>query len=128
MLAGGVIWLFITNVKLTVVVMLSIPLVIVPILLFGRRVRLLSRQSQDRVAAVGAYVGEILGQIKTVQAYNHQSTDKIHFDQYVEDAFIVARQRTLQRAWLVGVVIILVFGAIGMMLWIGGMDVIEGRI
>src|SRR5690606_13814736 len=128
MLAGGVIWLFITNVKLTVVVMLSIPLVIIPILLFGRRVRALSRQSQDKVAAVGTYVGEILGQIKTVQAYNHQAMDKIRFDRYVEDAFQIARQRTLQRAWLIAVVIILVFGAVGVMLWVGGMDVVEGRI
>lgn len=128
MLVGGVIWLFITNVKLTVIVMLSIPLVIAPILLFGRRVRVLSRQSQDRVAAVGAYVGEMLGQIKTVQAYNHQPVDKMRFDQHVEDAFHIARQRTLQRAWLVAVVIVLVFGAIGMMLWVGGMDVIEGKI
>ncbi|MBC6961847.1 MAG: ATP-binding cassette domain-containing protein [Nitrosomonas sp.] len=128
MLAGGIVWLFITNAKLTVIVMLSIPLIIVPILLFGRRVRVLSRQSQDRVAAVGAYVGEMLGQIKTVQAYNHQAMDKMHFDQYVEDAFHIARQRTLQRAWLIAVVIVLVFGAIGMMLWIGGMDVIAGKI
>src|SRR5690606_19092171 len=128
MLAGGVIWLFITNVKLTVIVMLSIPLVIVPILIFGRRVRELSRQSQDRVAAVGAYVGEMLGQIKTVQAYNHQTADKVHFERYVEDAFLIARQRTLQRAWLIAMVIVLVFGAIGIMLWIGGMDVIAGRI
>lgn len=128
MLAGGIVWLFITNAKLTVIVMLSNPLIIVPILLFGRRVRVLSRQSQDRVAAVGAYVGEMLGQIKTVQAYNHQAMDKMHFDQYVEDAFHIARQRTLQRAWLIAVVIVLVFGAIGMMLWIGGMDVIAGKI
>lgn len=128
MLVGGIIWLFITNVKLTVIVMLGIPLVIIPILLFGRRVRALSRQSQDKVAAVGTYVGEILGQIKTVQAYNHQAMDKTHFDRYVEDAFQIARQRTLQRAWLIAVVIILVFGAVGMMLWVGGMDVVEGRI
>lgn len=128
MLVGGVIWLFITNVKLTVIVMLGIPLVIIPILLFGRRVRALSRQSQDKVAAVGTYVGEILGQIKTVQAYNHQAMDKMRFDRYVEDAFQIARQRTLQRAWLIAVVIILVFGAVGMMLWVGGMDVVEGRI
>ncbi|SCX18075.1 ATP-binding cassette, subfamily B [Nitrosomonas eutropha] len=128
MLIGGVILLFITNVKLTIIVMLSIPLVIIPILLFGRRVRLLSRQSQDKVATVGAYVGEMLGQIKTVQAYNHQAVDKMHFNQYVEDAFLIARQRTLQRAWLIAVVIVLVFGAIGVMLWIGGMDVIEDRI
>ncbi len=128
MLIGGVVWLFITNTKLTVIVMLSIPLIIVPILLFGRRVRVLSRQSQDKVAAVGAYVGEMLGQIKTVQAYCHQAIDKMCFDQYVEDAFFIARQRTLQRAWLIAVVIVLVFGAIGMMLWVGGMDVIEGKI
>lgn len=128
MLVGGVIWLFITNAKLTAIVMLSIPLVIVPIMLFGRRVRALSRQSQDRVAAVGAYVGEVLGQIKTVQAYNHQAMDKMRFDQHVEDAFAIARQRTLQRARLIGVVIVLVFGAIGMMLWVGGMDVIAGEI
>jgi ATP-binding cassette subfamily B protein len=128
MLIGGVIWLFITNAKLTVIVMFSIPLVIVPILLFGRRVRLLSRQSQDKVAAVGTYVGEILGQIKTVQAYNHQAMDKVRFDRHVEEAFVVARERTLQRAWLIGIVIILVFGAIGMMLWVGGVDVIKGKI
>lgn len=128
MLIGGVILLFVTNIKLTVIVMLSIPLVIVPILIFGRRVRELSRQSQDRVAAVGAYVGEMLGQIKTVQAYNHQTADKVHFERYVEDAFLIARQRTLQRAWLIAMVIMLVFGAIGIMLWIGGMDVIAGRI
>jgi len=128
MLIGGVILLFITNIKLSVIVMFSIPLVIVPILLFGRRVRVLSRQSQDRVAVVGAYVGEMLGQIKTVQAYNHQAKDKMYFGQYVEDAFLVARQRTLQRAWLIAIVIILVFGAIGVMLWIGGMDVINGKI
>jgi ATP-binding cassette subfamily B protein len=101
---------------------------IVPILIFGRRVRALSRQSQDKVAAVGAYVGEVLGQIKTVQAYNHQNVDRSYFDGYVEDAFMLARQRTKQRAWLIAMVIVLVFGAIGMMLWVGGMDIIAGRI
>lgn len=128
MLAGGIILLFITNAKLTAIVMFSIPLVIVPILLFGRRVRVLSRKSQDRVAAVGAYVGEVLGQIRTVQAYNHQAADRCCFDRHVEEAFVIAKQRTWQRAWLIGVVIVLVFGAIGMMLWIGGMDVIAGKI
>src|SRR5690606_17171180 len=91
MLIGGVILLFVTNSKLALIVVLSIPLVVVPILLFGRRVRALSRQSQDKVAVVGAYVGEMLGQIKTVQAYNHQAADKILFDQYVEEAFHIAR-------------------------------------
>lgn len=128
MLLGGIILLFITNPKLTSIVMLAIPLVIAPILFFGRRVRTLSRLSQDRVADVGSYVGEILGQIKTVQAYNHQAQDKKHFSSVVEDAFQVARQRIRQRAWLTFVVILLVLGAIGVMLWVGGMDVIAGRI
>tara|TARA_R110001592_G_scaffold152614_3_gene380266 strand:+ start:16435 stop:18204 length:1770 start_codon:yes stop_codon:yes gene_type:complete len=128
MLLGGVALLFITNPKLTSIVMLAIPLVIAPIVFFGRRVRNLSRQSQDRVALVGSYVGEILGQIKTVQAYNHQNQDKHLFSGIVEDAFEVARHRIRQRAWLTFVVILLVLGAIGVMLWVGGMDVIAGRI
>lgn len=128
MLIGSFIWLFITNVKLTLIAMLGIPLAIIPILVFGRRVRALSRKSQDKVAAVGAYVGEVLGQIKIVQAYNHQRVDQQYFDGFVEDAFRLARQRTLQRAWLIAVVIVLVFGAIGVMLWVGGMDIIAGRI
>lgn len=128
MMLGGIVWLFITNAKLTVIVMICVPLVVVPILIFGRRVRGLSRISQDRVAAVGAYVGEILGQIKTVQAYNHQPIDQRKFFDSVEEAFRVAKHRTIQRALLVTMVIVLVLGAVGVMLWIGGIDVIEGRI
>ena len=128
MMIGGIIWLFITNAKLTALVMICVPLVVIPILIFGRRVRHLSRQSQDKVAAVGAYVGEVLGQIKTVQAYNHQSIDQRKFHDHVEEAFAVAKQRTLQRALLVTIVILLVLGAVGLMLWVGGIDVIEGRI
>jgi ATP-binding cassette subfamily B protein len=128
MLIGGVIFLFFTNVKLTAIVIAALPLVVVPILLFGRRVRALSRQSQDRVADVGSYVGETLGQIKTVQAYNHQQQDKLRFAETAEAAFNTARQRIRQRAALISVVILLVLGAVGVMLWVGGMDVIAGRI
>lgn len=128
MMVGGIIWLFVTNAKLTVIVLICVPLVVAPILIFGRRVRGLSRESQDKVAVVGAYVGEILSQIKTVQAYNHQSIDQQKFHDYVEDAFAVAKRRTIQRALLVTLVIILVLGAVGVMLWVGGIDVIEGRI
>lgn len=128
MLIGGLILLFITNAKLTAIVMLAVPLVIAPIVIFGRRVRQLSRLSQDKVADVGSYVGEVLGQIKTVQAYNHQREDQRRFSAVVEEAFDVARQRVLQRAWLITVVIVLVLGAIGVMLWVGGLDVIAGRI
>lgn len=128
MLMGGIVLLFVTNPKLTLIVMLAIPLVVAPIMIFGRQVRRLSRQSQDRVADVGSYVGEILGQIKTVQAYNHQPEDRHRFATVVEGAFAVARQRIRQRAWLTSVVIVLVLGAVGVMLWVGGRDVISGNI
>ncbi|MBC3436142.1 ATP-binding cassette domain-containing protein [Pseudomonas sp. BW16M2] len=128
MVLGGVILLFVTNPKLTSIVVLALPLVLAPILLFGRRVRSLSRQSQDRVADVGSYVAEALGQIKTVQAYNHQGHDQARFAETVEAAFGVARRRIAQRAWLITLVIVLVLGAVGVMLWVGGMDVIAGRI
>jgi ATP-binding cassette subfamily B protein len=128
MVIGGIILLFITNPKLTSIVVLALPLVLAPILLFGRRVRSLSRQSQDRIADVGSYVAETLGQIKTVQAYNHQAYDRRLFADTVEAAFGVARQRIAQRAWLITLVIVLVLGAVGVMLWVGGMDVIAGRI
>ncbi|MDG1581984.1 ABC transporter transmembrane domain-containing protein [Pseudomonas sp. GOM6] len=128
MLIGGIGLLFVTNAKLTAIVMAALPLVVAPILIFGRRVRNLARQSQDRVADVGSYIGETLGQIKTVQAYNHQEQDRQHFAGTVEAAFATAGKRIRQRAWLITVVIVLVLGAVGVMLWVGGMDVIAGRI
>jgi len=128
MVLGGIVLLFVTNPKLTSIVVLALPLVLAPILVFGRRVRSLSRQSQDRIADVGSYVAETLGQIKTVQAYNHQARDRQRFGETVEAAFATARKRIAQRAWLITLVIVLVLGAVGVMLWVGGMDVIAGRI
>ncbi|QCY11398.1 ATP-binding cassette domain-containing protein [Pseudomonas sp. MPC6] len=128
MVIGGIVLLFITNPKLTSIVVIALPLVIAPILIFGRRVRSLSRLSQDRIADIGSYVSETLSQIKTVQAYNHQAQDEQRFAVTVEEAFDTARKRIFQRAWLITLVILLVLGAVGVMLWVGGMDVIAGRI
>ncbi|WP_164487448.1 ABC transporter transmembrane domain-containing protein [Pseudomonas chlororaphis] len=128
MVIGGIVLLFVTNPKLTSIVVIALPLVLVPILIFGRRVRSLSRLSQDRIADVGSYVAETLGQIKTVQSYNHQPQDERRFALTVEEAFNTARRRIVQRAWLITLVIVLVLGAVGVMLWVGGMDVIAGRI
>ncbi|MBQ0833876.1 ABC transporter transmembrane domain-containing protein [Marinobacter sp.] len=128
MLVGGLLLLFITNAKLAGVILLGFPLVIVPIVFFGRRVRQLSRLSQDRVADVGSYVGENLTQIKTVQAFNHQPHDRRFFAEVSERAFDIARARIKQRAWLTTIAISLVMGAIGIVIWIGGLDVIHGRI
>lgn len=126
MMFGGTIFLFITNPKLTSVVMICIPLVIGPILYFGKKVRLLSRSSQDEIANVGAYVGETIQQIKTVQAYNHQSHDDKQFSDHVETAFNVALRRIMMRSFLITIVITLVFGALAVMIWVGGQDVING--
>ncbi|NWD69970.1 ATP-binding cassette domain-containing protein [Pseudomonas gingeri] len=128
MVIGGVVLLFITNPKLTSIVVVALPLVLAPILIFGRRVRGLSRLSQDRIADVGSYVSETLGQIKTVQAYNHQAQDERRFAVTVEQAFETARKRIVQRAWLITLVIVLVLGAVAVMLWVGGMDVMAGKI
>ncbi|WP_413785079.1 ABC transporter transmembrane domain-containing protein [Marinobacter sp. 1-4A] len=128
MLMGGLILLFITNAKLAGIILLGFPLVIVPILFFGRRVRQLSRLSQDRVADVGSYVGENLTQIKTVQAFNHQPHSRRFFADVSERAFDIARARIQQRAWLTTIAISLVMGAVGVVIWIGGLDVIHGRI
>lgn len=128
MFVGGVILLFVTNPKLTAMVMLSVPLVVVPILFFGRRVRRLSRSSQDKLASVGSFVGEAVKNIKMVQAFNHQQLDREAFDRHVESAFDVAIGRINQRAWLSTAVIVLVLGAVTAMLWVGGHDVLAGRI
>ncbi|WP_255399630.1 ABC transporter transmembrane domain-containing protein [Oceanicoccus sp. KOV_DT_Chl] len=125
---GGIVLLLITNPKLTAIVLLSVPLVIMPIIIFGRHVRKLSRSSQDKVAVFGGFVGESLKNIKIVQAFNHQQRDTDTFNAQVEVAFDVALNRIKHRAWLTAIVIALVFGAIAYMLWVGGHDVIAGRI
>jgi ATP-binding cassette, subfamily B, bacterial len=128
LLIGGLVMLAITSAKLTLLVLAGVPLVVAPIILFGRRVRTLARASQDRVGDVGAYVDEALHEIRTVQAYVHEGVDRRRFGDRVEGAFEAARQRIRQRASLVAAVIVLVFGAVGVILWVGGHDVVAGRI
>lgn len=128
MLVGGLVMLLITNLKLSLVVLGAVPLVLLPILILGRRVRKLSRASQDSVADVGTYAGEIIQQIKTVQSYGRQPFEQRAFAGEVERAFGVARQRILQRALLLATVILLAFTAIGIMVWMGGYDVITGQL
>ena len=128
LLIGGLVMLALTSPKLTAMVLVGVPLTVVPIILFGRRVRKLARASQDRVGDVGAYVDEALHEIRTVQAYGHEAEDRRQFGARVESAFATALQRIRQRAFLVATVILLVFGAVGVILWIGGHDVVAGRI
>jgi len=125
---GALVMLVITSPKLTALVVLGVPLVIAPILLFGRRVRKLSRASQDRVADVSAYIDEALHEIRTVQSYVHEDRDRERFAERVEQAFGTAVRRIGQRALLVALVMLLAFGAVGVILWIGGHDVLAGRL
>ena len=128
LLIGGVVMLAVTSAKLMAFVVLVVPLVVAPIVLIGRWVRRLSRTSQDRVADVGAHVEESLNAVRTIQAFCHEAIDRARFDERVEAAFTVAVRRVRVRAALTALVIVLVFGAVGTILWIGGHDVMEGSI
>jgi ATP-binding cassette subfamily B protein len=125
--SGGLIMLLVTNLKLSGLVLACVPLILIPILMYGRRVRSLSRKSQDSIADVGTYAGEIIQQIKTVQSYTQEDNEKLAFSRHVEDAFLIARQRIKQRALLIAVVIALIFSACAGMFWVGGNDVISGN-
>jgi ATP-binding cassette subfamily B protein len=128
LMIGGIVMLTLTSPKLTLLVLAGVPLVVVPIVLFGRRVRKLARATQDRVGDVGAFLDESLHEIRTVQGYGHEALDRRDFTSRVEAAFGTAVRRIRQRALLVAAVILLVFGAVGVILWIGGHDVVAGRL
>ena len=125
---GGTVLLILTSPKLTFLVFLVVPLVLVPILTYGRKVRRLSRESQDRIADVGVDAEESLAAIRTVQAFTHEEQDRVRFAGRVEDAFETAVRRIRARALLTAIVILLVFGAVSIILWIGGHDVLAGRL
>ncbi len=123
---GGTIMLMVTSPRLTSLVFLIVPVVILPIVAFGRRVRRLSRETQDRVAALGARAGESLTSIQTVQAFGHEDIDRARFGASVEDTFATAIRRVRVRALLTGIVILFVFGAVNTVMWIGGKAVLGG--
>ena len=126
-LTGALILMFITNLKLSLIITASVPLVLLPMLIFGRRVRSLSNQSQDSIASVGSYAGEIIQHIKVVQSYTQEAFETRAFDSEVEQAFAIARRRIRQRALLICGAILMVFAGITGMMWSGGQDVIGGR-
>jgi len=128
MFVGGLTMLAITSPKLTALVLLVVPLVVVPIIGYGRRVRRLSREAQDRIADVSAFSEESLNALRTVQAYTHEKIESEKFDGFVEGAFKTAISRISARALLTAIVIVMVFGAVGTILWIGGHDVLDGTI
>ena len=125
---GALILLMLTSLKLTLLVIACLPVVLLPIILFGRRVRRLARTSQDRVADTGAYVDEAIHEVRTVQAYAHEPEDQRAYAGRVEAAFGAGVRRIKQRALLIATVIFLVFVAVGIILWLGGHDVLAGKL
>jgi ATP-binding cassette subfamily B protein len=128
LLVGGTILLAVTSPRLTGLVFLIVPVVVLPIVVFGRRVRRLSRLSQDRIANVADHVEETVNAVRTVQAFGQETVERRRFGERVEEAFAAAIRRTRARAMLTAVVIVAVFGAVGTVLWIGGHDVIAGAV
>jgi ATP-binding cassette, subfamily B, bacterial len=126
LLLGAFAMLLVTSAKLAAIVGLVVPLVVVPLVLFGRRERRLSRAAQDRVADLGAYAEETLNALRTVQAFTHEPIDRARFSAEAERSVAAALRRVQTRATQILIVILLGFGAIVFSLWVGGRDVIGG--
>ena len=128
MMTGATVMLFVTSWKLAFFILLGVPATLIPILVLGARVRRLSRDNQDRVADVSAYVDEAIHEIRTVQAYAHEQADRRAFARHAESAYRVGVDRVRQKAWLISSVMLIAFSAVGIILWVGGHDVLAGRL
>ncbi len=127
LLAGGLLMMFLTSATLSGIIIVMLVAVIVPIVVFGRRVRKLSRASQDRIADASGLAGEMLNAISVVQAYAQEVREAMRFGSAVETAFTTAIARIRARSLLTVLAILLVFGAIVFVLWLGAHAVIDGR-
>jgi len=125
---GGILYLLTLAPKLTAMLLLGIPFAILPIVFMGRRVRVLSRSTQDRIATVGTIVSETLGAMKIVQAFGQEKREGDRFAAAVEDAFQTSRRRIRLRAIMTAIVILVIFGSITLIMWQGALDVAAGRI
>ena len=125
---GGLTLMFVSNIKLSLIVLAVVPFIVFPLIYFGRKVKALSRESQDKVASVGAWAGESLQHIKVVQAFTREDMVLNQFSRSAEGAFDVALLRIKKRAILIALVMILVMGAIAGMLYVGGSDVLNGEL
>ncbi|MBI4192008.1 MAG: ATP-binding cassette domain-containing protein [Betaproteobacteria bacterium] len=128
MMLGALVLLFAASPKLATFIVLGVPATLVPILLMGRRVRRLSRVNQDRVADVSAHIDESLHEIRTVQAYRHEERTRGRFAGVTEAAYAAGVDRIRVKAWLISLVMLIGFCAVGVILWVGGHDVFAGRL
>ena len=127
LLIGASAMLVVTSPTLTGFVVLMVPVVVIPIVVLGRRVRRFSRIAQDRVGDVGGHLEEALGGIRTVQAFGQEERSGERFGDHVEAAFRAALSRVRARALLTAIVILLVFCGVGLVLWIAGTTVLQGE-
>tara|TARA_R110000787_G_scaffold47085_4_gene114001 strand:- start:2814 stop:4601 length:1788 start_codon:yes stop_codon:yes gene_type:complete len=125
---GGLLYLFALAPKLAALLLLGIPVILVVLIGLGRKVRGLSRASQDRLADVGSVTSEVLGAMKIVQAFGQEAREAMRFDATVQAGFATARRRIALRAIMTAVVIALVFGSITAVMWQGALDVAAGRL
>jgi len=128
MCLGGVVMLVVTNPKLALWTLAVVPLTVVPIVVFGRRVRALSREAQARMGEMVSEGAETLDGVRTVQAFAQEDRAAQRFGEATERAFVAATRRVSRRAIMTTVVIFIVFSAVGFLLWMGGHDVLTGRI
>ena len=125
---GGTVYLFTLAPQLAVGLLIAIPVIVLPIVVIGRRLQSASRDSQDRIADVGAMVSETLGAMRIVQAFGQESREAERFGGSVETTFNTAKKRIRLRAFMTAIVMALIFSAVTMLLWKGAIDVIEGRL
>ena len=125
---GGIALMLFTSLKLTSLVLLIVPAVVIPILTLGRKLRRLSRENQDWIASSSGNASEALGAVQTIQAYTHEKLSIKAFNEVSEKAFHSARRRISTRAWMTAIVIFFVFSGIVGVLWIGARDVRSGAI
>ncbi|MFT3687995.1 ABC transporter transmembrane domain-containing protein [Paenirhodobacter sp.] len=125
-LLGGMVMLLFTSAKLTALVLLLVPLVVVPIVVMGRRLRGLSRENQDWIAASSGAASEALLSAQTVQAFTHEPLTRRKFDEVTEKSFVSAQKRITTRAFMTMIVIFLAFAGVVGVLWVGARDVREG--
>jgi ATP-binding cassette subfamily B protein len=123
---GSLVLLLLTSLKLALIIFALIPTVLLPMMLFGRRVRRLSRDSQDRVADTSGLAGETLNAIQTVQAFTLEGMQGSRYDAAVEESFATAIRRTRVRAWLIAFAILTMFSAVTLVLWLGARSVLDG--
>ena len=127
MLSGGLFMLIYTSPKLTGLVLLLVPIIIGPIIYYGKKVRALSHKAQEDIALLGGSIEEVLQGIRTVQAYTREDYEIANFNQLAEQSLASSLQRIRTRSSLVGMVILLVFSAIAGVVWVGGQDVLQGK-